>query len=498
MSDPRRPDAGPLLDLSSHPSVRALLAAEVAHRDRLSLRVAAEDEMLLFSLATRDGDFDLAAGEYAQSGARIVASLRQLMRWRFGGFEKIGHYLDFASGWGRVTRFLLTEVPRERLWIADIVPSAVSFQQRELGVHGLLSAPDPAAFATETRFDCIVVTSLFTHLPERTFRAWLERLTSLLAPGGMLVLSAHDTSLLPPEWVLPPGGLFFLPLSESQSLDKQEYGSTWVEEAFVTAAVADTARALGTPLSLHRLARGYCNFHDLYLVVREEGVDFSGLVFERDPEGFLDFVTELADGSLRFTGWCAYPEALQGIAASGIARVELVVDGEVVAATEQLSERPDVDAERPGYRQSGFELVWRLPPLASATTTAIVLRGITRRGHSTVLYVGTVAMALLQAKRTELALAARQREELAATLAVERERLGEAREEVAHLTAQVDRLHAELDAARAVATRHGATIDHLERRLAAIEASRFWALRERWWRLKTAAGGGPDPLATRR
>lgn len=514
MSDSERldPAAAPVLDLAAHPAVRGLLASEVpatSRRERISTRVASDDEMLLFSLETRKGDFDLAAGDYAQSGARIVASLRQLMTWRFGGFAHIGRYLDFASGWGRVTRFLLGELSPEQLWVADIIPSAVTFQQRELGVHTLLSASEPQAFSPGIAFDCIVVTSLFTHLPEPTFRRWLAQLAAQLAPGGMLVVSAHDTSLLPADWVLPPGGLFFLPLSESRGLDKEEYGSTWVEPSFVAAVVADTARELGTPLSLHRLARGYCNFHDLYLIVRESDVDFSSLVFERDPEGFLDRASETETGELVLQGWCGYPEAGAGIAASDIARVELVVDGAVVATASELWHRPDVAAAtgRPDYLRSGFELRWRPQPTTSRTATPLVVRAVTRRGLSGVLWVGTAAMALLQTAHLQLAGLATERDALQATLESETTRLGDAlaasTAQTAHLEVQVTRLHEELAAACAVATGHGASIDNLSRqlatvsqRLATIEASRFWALRERWWQLKRAAGGGPDPLAS--
>jgi|CXWL01.1.fsa_nt_gi hypothetical protein len=485
--------AFPRPDLPRHPLVDAVLAVESAHPAAVSQAIHTEDEMLLFALDARAGDFDLAVADYVYSGARIVASLRQIMDWRFGGFERVGRYLDFASGWGRVTRFLLGELPAERLWISEIVAPAVAFQHDRLGVHGILSVTDPAAFACDERFDAIVVTSLFTHLPAATFTGWLSRLTALLRPGGLLVFSAHDTSLLPRDWTPPADGLLFLPMSESLVLDTASYGSTWVTPDYVARAVDRVAAELGEPLSLGRLARGYCNLHDLYLVTREAGTDFRTLRYERDAEGFLDSATLDESRQLRLSGWCTYPEAPAGTAASRIVRVELYVDGQLLSTDEAFQPRPDVAAAlgRPEVEASGWVVGGPLSRLASPTTTSLLVRAVTASGRGTMLYAGTVAMALLQNARTVIdAHVSRARGLVAeaATLAAARD---EARAEAHHLAAQIDRLHRELAAAQAIATAHGATIGtqrttiaELERQLAEVRASRFWRARELWHRLK--------------
>src|SRR3712207_7519003 len=41
----------------------------------------------------------------------------------------------------------------------------VAFQEREFGVHGIVSTTVPDQFPCDVDFDCILVSSLFTHLP---------------------------------------------------------------------------------------------------------------------------------------------------------------------------------------------------------------------------------------------------------------------------------------------------------------------------------------------
>lgn len=444
---------------SPHPLVENVLAATTRDPSRVARAVASADEMLSFGLATRGGDFDLAIADYFQSGARIVESLRQIVDWRFGGFDRLERYLDFASGWGRVTRFLTAELPAERIWIAEIVAPAVDFQRRELGVHGLFSVADPREFVPEDdpagNFDVIVVTSLFTHLPAHTFTAWLHRLSELLRPGGLLIFSAHDVSLLPPNVPHPENGIRFEAISESLVLDTAEYGSTWVSYDYVSMAVATIAAELGEALSLHRLSRGYCNFHDLYLVTREAATDFSTLTFERDPEGYFDYALPRDGGGFRLSGWSAYPTPSPGVATGEVSEVELWVDGKLAARAPVDGPRADLAASlgRPEMMRAGWAVEGCLPTYGSSTTTPLLIQVRTRRGHPTVLYQGTLAMALLQSVRSDLA-----------------------------------QRGAELAAAYDHTSQLNGTITWLQQTIRGMEASRFWKAREAWWRLRRRLG----------
>src|SRR6185295_999745 len=198
--------------------------------------------------------------------------------------------------------------------------------------HGVVSTLRPEAFSCGERFDAILVTSLFTHLPEESFVAWLRRLLGLLAPGGMLAFSTHSPEVLPAGVEMPAGGLCFRETSESGSLAKSDYGSTWVTEELVRAALQ---RAVGPGASLHRIARALCNFQDLYLAIPEPGVDFSSLCFHGEPQ--LSFEgARLSEGGLRLEGWAAVRSG------GAVREVEAVLDGHRLASVPVDAPREDV------------------------------------------------------------------------------------------------------------------------------------------------------------
>ncbi len=432
-----------------HPVVDLLLRDQPVDRS-----IDAEDEMLLFARQMHEGDEDAALAAYFRDGASVASAVRQLAGWHAGGLDKLGAMLDFASGYGRVTRFLVREMPPERLWVSDIYPQAVQFQRATFGVHGLQSAPDPADFASEQRFDLVFVTSLFTHLPEATFRGWLERLLSVLTPKGLLAFSVHDESLLPAGHAMPSGGLLFAPSSESRSLDPEAYGSTWVSESFVRRAVA----TLAPQAVCIRLPRALGHYQDLFLVSLDPAADRPRLRFDPGPGGFLERAAIAGGEQLSISGWAAQ--------AAGNGRVAVVrgwVDGRLLGELREFAHRPDVAQLMGG---SGLESGWRFTaPLPAPTrlgSSYLVVEAETYDGVRGTLYGGTVSQALRRSVQGELDMtqALRLHENETKALAIRR---------------------LELDA------------EALRARIAAMEASRFWRLRNAWFAFKRGVGLTREP-----
>src|SRR5581483_8972708 len=102
---------------------------------------------------------------------------------------------------------------------------------------------------------------------------------------GILAFSTHSAGVLPMGVAMPESGIYFQATSESTSLDKNDYGSTWVTADFVRTALD---RAVSPEASLHHIERALCNFQDLYLVAAEPGLDFRSLCFQWEPQLFLD------------------------------------------------------------------------------------------------------------------------------------------------------------------------------------------------------------------
>jgi SAM-dependent methyltransferase len=450
------------------PLVRALLADSATPEGSVDLGIDPRDEMLAFLARSYDGDLDRARYAYFQSGASIADGMAQVLRWRFGTRAATpptwaapatpatpatpaiaGNVLDFASGYGRVTRFLLRFLPAERLWVSDVYADGVRFQEERFGVHGVVSSVLPEDFpAGETRFDAILVTSLFSHLAAERFVAWLRVLMRLLAPGGVLAFSVHDRGLLPPGTEVPAPGLLFQAISESGSLAGDDYGSAWVSEDFVRGALRQATGEAGG--SLHRLPRGLCGFQDLYVAVPESGADFSHLTYRNEPQFFVERCAVIGDGDrLALQGW-----AVQR--GGDLAAVEVLLDDELMARLPIDAERPEV-AELLGDRRlarAGWSGVCPLPAGASRSRL-LRLRAVDRHGTTFPLVANSLAGALHDSTRNEVSVLHR---------------------ELRHATEQAARLTTEAAA--------------LQARIAAMEASRFWKLRNAWFRCKALFGRG--------
>ena len=417
------------------------------------LAVDPRDEMLTFLREVHEGDPEQALCAYYRTGREIADLLLQVLRWRFGAALHERTVLDFASGWGRVTRFLIPEVAAERLWVSDVLSDAVAFQGAAFGVRGAVSALRPEELRLDETFDAVTVSSLFTHLPEERFAGWLAALWRRLRPGGVLLFSTHDSALHPAE---ERRGLPFVfeSISESRAISLDDYGTTWVGEPFVRAALA----AACPGASAARLPRALCNFQDLWVVVPEADPHFAAPPVQGEPEVMVDRCVVEGE-ELELAGWAI---ARHG----GVAGVEVLVDGERRAGAPVGSPRPDVAAAFGArFAASGWACRLRLSGAGSSAGSrgaTIALRAVDRNGAAHVARIGTLE-GLLASFRADQVRA------LAADLHAARCDLAAARGELVSYRGQVE---AELAGLRA--------------RLGAMEASRFWKLRNAWFAVKRA------------
>lgn len=420
------------------------------------LSVDARDEMFKIFYYGRGESIDLALHLYLESGKHIWRSLRRVLEGHFGSLGRIESLLDFAAGYGRVTRHMATDLGPERIWISEIDPGAVEFQESTLGVHGILSTTDPGTFRPGREFACVLVSSLFTHLPDARFRQWLETLLSLVREGGLLAFSVHDLSIAPDPG--SDGGFLFHPSSESGSLSNQEYGSTWVSEDYVRGCLA----ALGSEgLRVSRIPRGLASFQDLYVVTRGGGA----AVFPESLRGGVDgFVEECRLDTRRrllLQGW-----AIDRHTKTAAREVRFFLDGTSAGTTDTLVERPEVATNYPG--DAGVGQGWRaelaLPGRCDLSRAVLRVAVLGSDGFLSTVAEGTVVSFL-----TRLALYRK----------IEREREMQGEQE-----RFAQRLAEEEERSRELAAALRNEIGRLEVRIAAMKASRFWKLRDRWFALK--------------
>ncbi len=326
-------------------SVQAMVRSNSAWATQPVLDVHLDDDMFKHSLELTSTT-ELGVMAYFRAGMQIQDAVRQIAVWHFGSLSAVGDVCDFASGYGRSTRFLAAEISPERVWAAEILPEAVDFQHSVLGVQSILSETDPVDLQIDRRFDLIYVSSLFSHLPDRTFAEWLDRLWGLLTDDGLLIMSVHDESLMRAEHgEMGASGHIFLPISEVAALDTDDYGATFVAEHYVADAIASvTGEPVTAPpgsgsIGYRRLARSLCFHQDLYLVPGRNGFSERELDFVKGPTGAVDESTFVGDDSVEFVGWsCSVDDPSEPVS------VEVLLDGITLPVTilDQGIARPDV------------------------------------------------------------------------------------------------------------------------------------------------------------
>lgn len=351
--------------------VDALLRVRVSRFAELNRAIDERDDMLDYAVAQLGHDRDRALASYFVNALEQYRLLQHVAAWRFPAGPK--RMLDFASGYGRLTRLLVHEQFAGELHVSDILEGAMEFQASQFGVKTILSTAKPEDLPIGDSYDLIFVASLFTHLPPESFTRWLHRLASLLTPDGLLVFSVHDETIAPGK----VEGISFRQESESRILDHAEYGSTWVTEQFVRDQVA----SIGRDYACVRIPRGLADWQDIY-VVSPTALDAASP--RRVPKGFVDNVR--IDGSgVRVSGWASSVH-------EDAARVEARLDDTIVASTTTFADRPDVAAWLgvPSAVRCGFECVIPHEAIRSYRYQVLTLSAFSQSGEERVLYIGTI------------------------------------------------------------------------------------------------------------
>jgi SAM-dependent methyltransferase len=212
-------------------------------------------------------DLDASVDAYFVDGRRSAHKLASLIEELNVVGPSPVSVLEFASGYGRVTRHLRAALPNAVVAACDIHDQAVTFIEQELGVPAFRSHTVPEQWRAPRRYRVIFALSFYSHMPKDTWSRWLRAHVHALEPNGILIFTTHGRLSLPhlgsPE--VPDDGFWFAPYSEQRDLSTADYGVTMVTPAFVEEAIAD---AVGGRVAVYR--EGYWWTHqDLYVVRRD-------------------------------------------------------------------------------------------------------------------------------------------------------------------------------------------------------------------------------------
>ncbi len=308
--------------------------------------ISPEDEMYITSRNSTEQK-DTAKYLYFIIGRECFKSIENIIRFSGKSFREVRTFLDFACGYGRVTRFLIQEIESTKVWVSDIYKDAVDFQKKYFMVNGFYSETEPSRLVFPGNFEIIYVGSLFSHLPANRFEEWLSTLYNVLDDDGILIFSTHGESLCPEGLQIDPSGFTFFNWSESRSLSSKEYGSTFVKR--------DWVEGLGKKIgiaNIYFLEKELRGFQDIYVVTKKNIPQMNNLMPTHYPMGNIDSVWMTQDGGLSIFGWAIG----KGIN-DPVKEIFIYANAELVGKATLGMPRPDVEKhfDRADCLNSGWE-----------------------------------------------------------------------------------------------------------------------------------------------
>lgn len=132
---------------------------------------------------------------FIQHGYTSFVRLRDLLERVSGGWPE-GRTLDWGSGCGRVTRWLVdAALPGVRVSGADVDAENVAWCERLLDGAEYRTIPlHPPTDYPDGSFDLVYGLSVLTHLTEDVQFEWLAELARITSPGATLLLTFHGAA----------------------------------------------------------------------------------------------------------------------------------------------------------------------------------------------------------------------------------------------------------------------------------------------------------------
>ena len=231
----------------------------------VSREVHPECEMYAYALS-QIKDKDMTLSYYLHGGEMLARGLLNVLS-ELGMLPQEKTILDFACGYGRVTRWF--PLLFKETTCSDLSPEMMEFNARAFGVRTLLSTLHPEDFASPA-FDVVFVFSLFTHLNKDVWPQWYRVLAGKVAPGGLFVFSTHSYELMEQ---LSPGRLrrnrdrgddfvFWEANETGGRLNPRVYGGNVVTPAFVMEV---NRRQAGLEFYKHFTMGQFDQYHDIYV-----------------------------------------------------------------------------------------------------------------------------------------------------------------------------------------------------------------------------------------
>lgn len=147
------------------------------------------DGPVIREISPRDGMFAGKEDHYFSVGRSALRAI--LLALLAADNADPSRVLDFACGYGRVTRWLRASFPEAAIWACDVDPGAVEFSARTFRATPIEASARPADTPLPGDLDLVWCGSLLTHLDQDAWAPLLHALSRSLRIGGLLVFTTH-------------------------------------------------------------------------------------------------------------------------------------------------------------------------------------------------------------------------------------------------------------------------------------------------------------------
>jgi hypothetical protein len=130
---------------------------------------------------------------YAEAASFVRVADEWSQRHRNRGLGSSANVVDFGSGWGRISRFLLAHVPPSALYAVDVDLEMTALVNTTLpGVNAMTVASMPPTVLRDSVTDSVLAFSVFSHLSPDAHVAWAHEFGRIVSDTGMVFLTVLD------------------------------------------------------------------------------------------------------------------------------------------------------------------------------------------------------------------------------------------------------------------------------------------------------------------
>ena len=210
-----------------------------------SWEIHPNDMMFHFHLLEANGDLRIAVLSHFQIGMNLTNKLKEILN---SNHLKTDKFLDFGSGYARVSRFFPAIMPLSSIYVSEVKKQSLDFQKEKFNFNTVLHSTDANSF-NEEGFSFILAVSVFTHLPQKDFEEWMSKLLNSLGPKGAILFTYNDLDLFlkkfPKAADKVAGDFHYAQDSEDHRLshipdslkDTKSYGSTFVRYNYLESLI---------------------------------------------------------------------------------------------------------------------------------------------------------------------------------------------------------------------------------------------------------------------